>query len=71
MGDDVAAIEAWAQIFKQPTSLATTVAKHYMLHKRAVKADIAAVRADWANKSYFSTGKDAADLVTVLIGSIE
>ena len=42
-----------------------------MLHKKAVKADITAVRTDWANKSYFSVGKDAADLVTVLIGSIE
>jgi hypothetical protein len=71
MSDDVAAIEAWAQIFKSPTTLATTVAKHYMLHKKAVTADITAVRTDWANKSYFSTGKDAADLVTVLMGSIE
>ena len=71
MGDDVAAIEAWAQIFKSPKTLATKVTKHYLLHKRAVKADISAVRADWDNKSYFSVGKDAADLVTVLIGSIE
>jgi len=71
MGDDVAAIEAWAQVFKQPKTLATSVAKHYMFHKKAVKADISAVRSDWGNKSYFSVGKDAADLVTVLIGPIE
>ena len=42
-----------------------------MLHKKAVTADITAVRTDWTNKSYFSVGKDAADLVTVLMGSIE
>lgn len=71
MSDDVAAIEAWAQVFKQPKSLAVNVSKHYMFHKKAVKADIAAVRSDWSAKSYFSVGKDAADLVTVLIGPIE
>lgn len=71
MSDDVAAIEAWAQIFKEPKTLASTVAKHYLLHKRAVKADETAITTDWANKSYFSVGKDAADLVTVLVGSIE
>ena len=71
MGDDIAAIEQWAQIFKSPKTLALKISKHYMLHKKAVKADITAVRTDWANKSYFSVGKDAADLVTVLIGSIE
>ena len=42
-----------------------------MFHKKAVKADISAVRSDWDNKSYFSVGKDAADLITVLMGSIE
>ena len=71
MSEDIAAIELWAQAFKSPKTLAASVAKHYVLHKRAVTKDIAAVRTDWAAKSYFSTGKDAADLVTVLVGSIE
>ena len=71
MSEDIAAIELWAQAFKAPKTLAASVAKHYVLHKRAVTKDIAAVRTDWAAKSYFSTGKDAADLVTVLVGSIE
>ena len=71
MQDDIQAIESWATIFKDPKQLATTVSKHYLLHKRAVKTDITAVETDWANKSYFSTGKDAADLLTVLIGPIE
>jgi len=42
-----------------------------MFHKKAVKADISAVRSDWDNKSYFSVGKDAADLLTVLVGPME
>jgi inactivated superfamily I helicase len=71
MSEDVAAIEAWAQIFKNPTSLVSTATKHYLLHKKAVTADITAVKADYANKSYFSVGKDAADLLTVLVGPIQ
>ena len=42
-----------------------------MFHKKAVKADISAVRSDWDNKSYFSVGKDTADLLTVLVGPME
>ena len=41
MGDDVAAIEAWAQIFTEPTTLASTVAKHWLFHGSQIKADIA------------------------------
>ena len=71
MQDDIAAIEAWAQIFKNPTELVSTATKHYLLHKKAITADIDAVKADYAAKSYFSVGKDAADLLTVLVGPIE
>lgn len=71
MGDDIAAIESWANIFKNPTELVATATKHYLLHKRAVTADIAAMKADWAASSFFATGKDAADLLTVLVGPIE
>ena len=71
MDDDIAAIEQWAQIFTNPTELAATVTKHYLLHKKKVTADIAAVKADWAAGSYFATGEVAADLITILVGPIE
>ena len=71
MSEDVAAIEAWAQIFKSPATLVSTATKHYLLHKKAITADIAAIKADDAAKSYFSVGKDAADLLTILVGPIE
>ena len=32
MGDDIAAIETWAKIFTEPTTLAETVAKHWLFH---------------------------------------
>jgi len=50
--------------------LVSTVTKHYLLHKKAVTADITAVKTDYAAKSYFATGKDAADLLTILVGPI-
>ena len=33
MDEDIAAIEAWAQIFTNPTELAAAVSKHYLFHK--------------------------------------
>lgn len=71
MQDDLAAIAAWAQIFTNPSELISTVTKHYLLHRHAVSTDIAAMKLDWANESYFATGRDTADLLTVLIGPIE
>lgn len=71
MSDDIAAIEQWSKIFKEPATLVSTATKHYLLHKKAITADIAAVKADYAAGSYFSVGKDAADLLTVLVGPIE
>ena len=67
MQDDLAEIAAWATIFKDPSALIAEATKHYLLHRRAVKTDIAAIKADWAAGSYFATGRATADLVTVLL----
>jgi hypothetical protein len=53
MGDDVAAIEEWAKIFTDPTQLVETVTKHYLLHKKAISADIADFKASEAAGNYF------------------
>merc|ERR1712060_650781 len=71
MSDDVAAIEAWAQIFKNPTQLVETATKHYLLHKKHIKTDIADIKADQAASEYFKTGEEAADILTILLGPIE
>ena len=70
MGDDIAAIEQWAAIFKNPSELAATVTKHYLFHKAAIQSDIAAVKADWTNALYFKSGADLADLLTLAVGPI-
>ena len=70
MDDDVAAIEAWAKIFTEPTTLASTVAKHWLFHGSQIKADLAKEEADWSAGSYFDAGKDTADALTLAVGPI-
>ena len=71
MGDDIAAIEAWAQIFTDPAKLSATIAKLYAFHKGEINTDIASLEADWDASNYFLAGKDLADLMTVAIGPIQ
>ena len=71
MGDDIQKIEQWAQIFKTPKDLLTNATKHYLLHRGDITTDIASIKTDFGAKSYFKTGKDAADLLTVLVGPIQ
>ena len=70
MGDDWAAIQAWATIFTEPTKLAETVGKNWLLHKRTIKEDITKMETDWTAKSYFDSGIDAAMALTEAVGPI-
>ena len=69
--DDLAALNAWDNIFTEPVKLAETVGKHWLLHKRAIKKDIAAEKADWAAGNDFKAGVDTADAFTLLLGPVE
>lgn len=71
MGDDLKALEEWAAIFKNPTELAATISKHYALHRKAIKADIAADKAQWDAQEYWAAGITTADLATLAIGPVE
>ena len=70
MDDDIAAIEAWAQIFTEPTKLSETVAKHWLFHGNQIKQDIAQEEADWSSGDYFDAGKDTAAALTLAVGPI-
>jgi len=70
MGDDLAAIKEWASIFTEPEKLSATIAKHLALHRKQIKADIAADKAHWAAAEYWMSGLTTADLATVAIGPI-
>jgi len=71
MDDDIAAIEAWAEIFGNKTKLVATVSKNFLLHKRGIKSDIADAKAAWAAHQYFSSGVSCADIVVKTVGPIE
>ena len=71
MDDDIAAIESWAKIFTEPTTPASTVAKHWLFHGSQIKSDFSQEEADWAAGSYFNAGKDIADALTLAVGPIE
>lgn len=70
MDEDIAAIEAWAQIFTEPTKLAKTVGKRWLLHGRTIKKDIAQEESDWSAGNYFDAGKDTALALTEAVGPI-
>ena len=70
MDEDIAAIEKWAEIFKEPIKLVNTVTSHMLTSGDEIKADIAEEQADWEKKMYFDAGNDTASAFTVLIGPI-
>jgi len=71
LSEDKAALEAWAAVFKEPAHLVEAAAKHWELHKRAIKADISQEKLDWAAGDYFKAGIDTADAFTLLVGKVE
>jgi len=50
--------------------LIADVTKHYALHRKAIKADIASLKGDWALGEYYQAGVVAADLVTIAVGPV-
>jgi len=70
MDEDLARIDAWAEIFTNPKELTVTVSKNWILHKRGIKKDIAQEKVDWAAGSYFNAGIDTADALVKLIGPV-
>jgi hypothetical protein len=71
LGDDLDAIAKWAEIFEHPETLAKTVSKNYLLHKKQVDKDLAQESADYAAYNDFACGIDSAGIATILVGEIE
>ena len=69
--DDWAEVDAWLGQFKHPASLVEHASKMYALHHKAIQADIAAEKADWAAGNAFKAGVDTADAIVILVGPIE
>ena len=71
MDDDMAAIMAWADIFKHPTKLAKTVSKNWIFHGVQAKKDIAQEETDWEAQKWFAAGQDTANVLVDLIGEVD
>ena len=67
MDDDLAALKAYGEEFTDVAGLAKKVSKNWLLHKKKVKADIAAEEADWNNGEYFNAGKEACTAIEILV----
>ena len=71
--DDLKRLEAYAQIFTDPTKLAETVFKNFVAHDKAVLADIEDLTEevkDGSPKAYYQAGDDVADVVVQLLGPV-
>ena len=71
MDDDIAAIEAWAEIFHHPAHLAKIISFRWITHGEAVKLDVHKEQDDWEHENYFDAGDDTAAALVDLIGPIE
>ena len=71
MDEDLAEIEAWAAVFEDKEHLTKTITKHWLIHGKEVKADVAQEEADRAAGDYFKAGEDTAEILTILIGPVQ
>lgn len=67
MQDDLAAIGTWAHGFTQVSTLIPEVTRHFLVHKKAIMADIGTLKTDMAAEEYFAVGVEAADIATILL----
>ena len=71
MNDDIAAIEAWADIFNHPVQLVELINKRWIFHGTEVKAAIHQEQQDWHAGNFFNAGDDTAAALVDLLGPIE
>jgi ABC-type ATPase with predicted acetyltransferase domain len=67
---ELKAVEDWASIFTNKKELISNVSKHFLLHKKAMTADITTLKSDWSQGEYFQAGDVAADLLTLAVGPV-
>ena len=67
MQDDLSEIESWAHNFTDVSSLVPELTRHFLVHKKAIFADIDTLKTDFAAEEYFAVGVEAADIATILL----
>jgi len=71
IGADVKAIEEWASIFTDKSKLIAHVTKNLALHHKQITGDIATLKTDFSSNAWFAAGEDAAELLSVAIGTVQ
>ena len=67
MEDDLKAIEAWGKQFTDVSALVPELTKHFLIHKKAIFADIDTLKVNLSAEEYFQVGVQAADIATILL----
>lgn len=70
MDEDLARINAWADIFTDPLRLSATLSKNWLVHAYGVGRKVQAEVDDWADFRYFEAGEDTADALVLLLGPV-
>ena len=70
MSGDIARIESWAQIFKDPKALVSSVVKNVLTHGPAIAGDISKTVSDIGNADMTNAGVDVADLLVLTLGKV-
>jgi hypothetical protein len=70
MTDDIQALESWAQIFTDQTALVSLVTKNALKHPLTIKNDLALIKSDFETEHYYDAGKEAAELLQLLLGPV-
>ena len=67
LGEDLAAIKEWGEVFKDPMELGKRVMNNYLLYGTQIMANINQERQDWKTQSWFNAGLNTAAVLNLLI----
>jgi len=70
MSADVARVEKWAAIFKDPKALEKLMFQNTLMHIGAIKVDIQNISGDVQSKNYMDMGQQVADLLIQEVGPV-
>ena len=70
MQDDINRIEAWAQIFSDPTKLVQTLLTNVVAHFSQISADASATVTAFKSADYYHAGDDISDLLVQALGPV-
>lgn len=70
MTEDVARLKSWLSIFKDQTTLISTITKNILKHPVDLGKDIKKLEADLATPDYAAAGADATKLIELALGPV-